>query len=301
MRRQMRPTCAPTSLLLYRSRFAIGFAWVACALTAAVAPAGDGAATATPPHEVVIVGRSVEGTPIEMEVFGDGAERVLVLGGMHGNEPSGAALARELAAFLRSHPKELRGRTVAIIAEVNPDGLRRGWRSNSRDVDLNRNFPSKDWRPAGAGSVRHGPRPASEPETLAVMRAVEQIKPRRIVDIHSISGHRQCNNFDGPGERLAELMSACNDYPVEPSIGYATPGCLGSWTGIDDHIPTITLELPRGESASHCWRENAGALLAFVDGQRRRDVRGRIGAVADGSGKSIAATPPVEAFGPPLK
>ena len=33
------------------------------------------------------------------------------------------------------------------------------------------------------------------------------------------------------------------NYPIEPSIGYPTPGSFGTWAGIEKNIFTITLEL----------------------------------------------------------
>ena len=83
-----------------------------------------------------------------------------------------------------------------------------------------------------------GASPASEPETRAVMRAIERFAPVRIVTIHSINRDRFCNNFDGPGRRLAEAMARLNRYPVRASIGYPTPGSFGGWAGIERKIAT---------------------------------------------------------------
>jgi protein MpaA len=89
-------------------------------------------------------------------------------------------------------------------------------------------------------------------------------RPHKAVAVHCIDGGRHCNNFDGPAEALATLMSTHNEYPVEPSIGYATPGSFGAWAGIDLRIPTVTLELPADRSANHCWEHNRDALLAVI-------------------------------------
>jgi hypothetical protein len=241
-------------------------AWTLCAVAIADAIGDQKPAASAIRSETVIVGRSVAGRAIEMETFGGGERRVLVLGGMHGDEPEGSALARRLADLLRENSEQLDGVTVAIVAEVNPDGLHAGTRLNARKVDLNRNFPASDWSPSVGRRNRHGAEPASEPETRAVIAAIDRIQPDRIVDIHSISARRECTNYDGPGDELASVMSGFNGYPVEPNIGYPTPGCLGSWTGADGGIPTITLELPRAVGAATCWRQNREALLAFVEG-----------------------------------
>lgn len=228
--------------------------------------------TKAPPPEprsaVVTVGASRQGRPIRMQVLGDGADTVLVVGGIHGDEPTGAALAKRLAEHLRTNPVLLRGRTVAIIAEANPDGLAAGTRGNAARVDVNRNFPVSNWRRArGRGAGTYGDSPASEPETRALIWAVERVKPARVMSIHSIRRGRHCNNFDGPARELAQLMAGCNGYAVSAAMGYDTPGSLGTWLGVDRGIPVVTLELPRDASADACWEENRSALLVFVAGR----------------------------------
>ncbi len=77
-------------------------------------------------------------------------------------------------------------------------------------------------------------------------------------------GGNFCNNYDGPAGALAEIMARKNHYPVKASIGYPTPGSFGSWAGIDQNIPTITLELPREQPISRVWLANRNAILAAV-------------------------------------
>lgn len=201
------------------------------------------------------------GKPLILNVFGSGADSVLIFAGIHGDEPTSASLARDLAAHLRAHPEIADGHTVAVLTDANPDGLARHSRYNSRGVDLNRNFPAKNWRRTGG---KHGAKPVSEPETAAIIRAIDAIRPNRIVSIHSAGPGHHCNNYDGPARGLAATMGRYNGYPVKASMGYPTPGSFGSWAGIDRNLPTITLELPRNRSGPACWRENREALLAFI-------------------------------------
>ena len=51
-------------------------------------------------------------------------------------------------------------------------------------------------------------------------------------------------------------MTSHNGYPTMASIGYPTPGSLGSWAGIDRGIPIITLELPARETGPAAWERN---------------------------------------------
>lgn len=217
-------------------------------------------------EETLTLARSVGGRPILLHVLGDGREHVLILAGFHGNESTGSELAESLLANLRAHPGLCDGRQIAIAAAVNPDGLLRRERTNANHVDINRNFPASNWLRARGGRNSFGQAPGSEPETQAVMVAVQLIEPARILSIHSIERGRHCNNYDGPAAELARAMSARNGYPARPTMGYDTPGSFGTWAGVDRHIPTITLELPRDSNGEQCWAANREALLVFIAG-----------------------------------
>lgn len=213
---------------------------------------------------LIHLGDSVRGNPIVMHVFGGGDNATLIFAAIHGNEANSAVVARRLLAHLIENPALWANRCVAIIPVANPDGLARHVRTNINQVDVNRNFPAKNWEKSKAGSNFGGDAAESEPETRAIVRAVESLAPARIVSIHSITGDRYGNNFDGPAEELAQLMQTKNKYRVMKSIGYPTPGSFGSWAGIDRQIPTITLELPHDEPGDVCWERNREALLAVI-------------------------------------
>jgi protein MpaA len=203
-----------------------------------------------------------------MHVFGNGPDATLVFAGIHGDETPAAAVGRRLLEHLDANPGLVDSRTVAVIPLVNPDGLAKGTRVNANGVDCNRNFPASNWRKTPRGRSHAGPAPASEPETLAVMKAMELVRPARVVSIHS--GLR-CNNFDGPGETMAAVLAAHNGYPVQPSIGYPTPGSFGTWAGIDQGIAVATLELARGAPGEKAWLENRDGLLAILRGEEAPD------------------------------
>ena len=221
--------------------------------------------TAFPPTiSTFRIGQSTHGEPLMLELFGNGPQHIFIFGGIHGDEPTSAYVARELAALLREQPDALEGRTVGILAEANPDGLRRRTRHNANGVDLNRNFPALNWTRVGGYGVSHGSRPASEPETRAIIVAMEMLHPDRVIAIHSARRGHHCNNYDGPARDLAVLMASDNGYPAKATMGYATPGSFGSWSGVDRAIPTITLELPNDLSGPDCWQQNRQALLSFI-------------------------------------
>ena len=207
------------------------------------------------------LGKTVRGRDITAIIYGTGARRVVVLGGIHGDEQHTTVLARSLAVNINQEtlPPNL---TLIIVPDVNPDGLMLSTRVNANGVDINRNFPSKTWRPEYT-EQRHypGTKPSSEPETRAVLSLLEQYPPHLVVTLHAALG---CVNWDGqPGAAPAQTLASINGYPLCASLGYETPGSLGLLTGIDRQIPTVTIEL-RPKGASILVGENLPALLALL-------------------------------------
>ncbi|MBC7821440.1 MAG: DUF2817 domain-containing protein [Planctomycetaceae bacterium] len=210
------------------------------------------------------LGKSVLGLPIVGHYFGTTGPKTLIFAAIHGDEANTAFVANQLVEHLTKNPDAFYGRRVAVVPVVNPDGLARGTRTNTREIDLNRNFPAKNFAVGKKGRYFGGEEPASEPEAQLLIQLIDDWKPDRIITLHAISRGKHGNNFDGPAERLAETMSLHNQYAVLKSIGYPTPGSFGSWAGVDRKLPTITLEVPTDASGPTAWRENREALLAVI-------------------------------------
>ena len=218
------------------------------------------AQTTKPVVSYLTLGKSVRGRAILASVFGTGSKRIIVLGGIHGDEQSSAVLAKALAATLAREPLAS-GPAIMIVSEVNPDGLVDATRVNANGVDINRNFPSSSWRSDYPDSNHYpGREPASEPETRAIIELIRRYPPDLIITIHAALG---CMNWDGPGAETAAMMSGINGYPLCQSLGYETPGSLGTLVGVDSKIPTVTIEL-RGSPAGDLVRENLPALRAVL-------------------------------------
>jgi protein MpaA len=222
------------------------------------------------PANPAVIGYSVQRRPIQLYTFGAGPRPVLVMAAIHGNEPTSFDVARGLIEELRVQPQSAAGVPVVVIPIANPDGLAAGTRTSANKVDLNRNFPASNWSGKGQGARSKnnygGAASASEPETNVLMHTIDRLQPRLIISVHSMDS--PCNNYDGPAQRIAELMSRYNRYPAKGNIGYPTPGSLGSWAGIDRQIPMITLELPRKLPASKAWPDNRNAVLAAIGAVR---------------------------------
>ncbi len=174
----------------------------------------------------------------------DAKLRVLVVGGIHGDELSSASLALHWIAMAKEIPAQTHWRFVPLL---NPDGLLTSpaRRTNARGVDLNRNFPTPKWDKEAPiyweKKVKRdprrwpGPRPLSEPESKYLHDEMERFKPDMIVSIHAPYG---VLDFDGPTKPPAKLGRLYLD-----QVGIF-PGSLGNYGGIHKGMPVVTIELP---------------------------------------------------------
>ena len=158
---------------------------------------------------------------------------VLVIGCFHGDEPQGKYL---IAEYLKQFPDS----KMLFIPCLNEYGVEHNVRTNKNGVDLNRNFPTKNWELTQRNEFFGGETPASEEETRFVINVVEKYNPKFILTLHAPF---KVVNYDGEAREIAEEISKIINYPVEANIGYPTPGSFGTWAGIEKEIPTITLEL----------------------------------------------------------
>lgn len=182
------------------------------------------------------------GLHIPVYEFGYSGPQVLILGGVHGDEREGVEAAFALVSrWSQAYPFQLR---TTVMPAFNLDGVIRSQRTNARGVDLNRNMATKDWSPTIATPRYHpGLFAGSEPETKTLVSWLEANKPVFILSLHS---WKPLLNVNGDCRPEAEAIASRTGYVIEESIGYPTPGCLGTYTGLERSIPTLTYEIERG-------------------------------------------------------
>lgn len=200
---------------------------------------------------------SALGLPINGYRFSNGGKKILVLGGVHGDEIEGVIAAQGLlASFAKAFPYKL---DLLLVPHFNSDGVFFRTRTNSRGVDLNRNLPTKDWSPEVKTSrYNPGPHANSEPENQWLVTYLEQNKPEFVLSLHS---WHPVLNVNGNCLAEAKTLHDQTGYRIDADIGYPTPGCLGTYAGLERNSATLTYEIERGLDAASVLRIHVPAIL----------------------------------------
>jgi len=197
--------------------------------------------------------------------FGNQGKHVLILGGVHGDEIEGVWAAFGLLEKLKSDNAlalELRPLLLTLVPAFNLDGVLVRERRNARGVDLNRNLPSNDWTSSVATERYHpGAAAGSEPENQALVEFLKAHNPSLIISLHS---WKPMLNINGECLLEAEEIAKHTGYAIEKSIGYPTPGCLGTYAGLERAMPTITYEIERGLDRESIFKTHVPALIASL-------------------------------------
>jgi murein peptide amidase A len=186
--------------------------------------------------------------------------------------------------------KEYQDSLVVVAPIVNPDSFFKKYptRTNYRKVDVNRNFPTKDWKAKAIklwkarykSDVRRfpGTKALSEQETLFQVNLIKRYKPSKIISVHA---PLTILDYDGPHKNTAEnanllLIQMSNDasgYRIKDYPFFT--GSLGNWAGNERNIPTYTLELPSSDNrnSKKYWERFKVAIRSAVKHDLRKDYK----------------------------
>jgi protein MpaA len=235
------------------------------------------------------------GTPLIWTVFGEedtpAAENTtLFLCGVHGDEITPIKFCWDLMEELRKN-HTFKDKLVVVAPLVAPDSFfkARPTRTNGRGVDVNRNFPTKDWKADAHKKWKYnlgrdkrkfpGPYAASEQETIFQMNLIIRYKPNKVISVHA---PLTILDYDGPSLTIEKGKSAkvLLEQMSEKSSGYKIsnypvfPGSLGNWSGKEKHIPTYTLELPNTNPAetNRFWSIFKDSMVYAIENKMKPPV-----------------------------
>lgn len=215
---------------------------------------------------------SAEGTPIyhyEKTGTDKNPKKIFAKALIHGDEGLSGSVAR--AWMLRLEKIDPRN-TWRVMPVTNPDGWKLKTRTNSKGVDINRNFPTKDWADSAltywtknmkSDPRRYpGPEAASEVETRCLIKHLDEFQPDFLISVHIPLG---VLDFDGPKVKAPPKFS-----PLPWTSLGNFPGSLGRFMWGDRKVPVLTIELKGNEDIKK--------LEAF---DKLQDISGTVAIQAD--------------------
>lgn len=215
--------------------------------------------------------RSEEGEPIfHFDRVGTAKtpKKIFAKSLIHGDELISGTVAK---AWIERLEKIEPRNSWRVIVIANPDGYKLKTRMNARGVDLNRNFPTKDWEGEAIAywkeKMKSDPRrypgksAASEMETKCLMKHFDDFKPDFLISVHTPLG---VLDFDGP------KVKPPNFKPLPWTSLGNFPGSLGRYMWVDQKVPVLTIELKGNED-----------LAKLENFDRLQDISGTIAIQAD--------------------
>src|SRR5688572_4519956 len=217
---------------------------------------------------VVFVGSSVEGRPIETTCRGDGDQLVVLVGGIHtGDETITVALAEEMAAALRADELIIPPNVfLCVLPLLNPDGAANGSRTNARDVDLNRNWPSANWTPEAQHTlyerVSGGEMPLSETETMSLWGYLTAARPAVVIVWHCCGGLVEANEAHNAGP-LAEWYAAGADLVYTEE--WTTYPVTGQFIDAMEHVGLAAMDVEIASNDDTAFARHRSGVEAVLE------------------------------------
>ncbi len=268
------------------------------------------------------VRNSVKGDPLMWVAYGNEAEHkkehkdtTVIFCGVHGDEITPIKFCFDIlfhmeqvkAGLIEGHD-DLKNKMVIISPITNPDSFfkRRATRTNARGIDINRNFPTKDWykdavrlwKTRYRRSKRRypGKAPMTEPEVVYQVNLIRRYKANKIISVHA---PLTLLDYDGPehshehgigpraNQLLVQMSQKASGYKIKNYPFF--PGSLGNWAGNERGIPTYTLELPTADNRKHkkYWALFKDAIHSAITSDFRKDLNVAIKSDEKGNKKNL--------------
>ncbi len=186
------------------------------------------------------------------------------------SNPDGVTISQEgingiRKASLRKKLKKMYGANRTTI-----------WKANARGVDLNRQFDYKfEYKikkkyKKGAYALYGGKKPVSEMETKALVKLVNDVKPKAVVNYHAMGNVIYCN-YGGKKKVQKKVYKLAGE--IRSLTGYyymgldKSPG-FANWLVCKKKIPSCTVEIGRNTTPvpisqfGTVWKQNKEVMVA---------------------------------------
>ena len=252
------------------------------------------------------------GDPLIWAVYGDESKQktnpvdmTLIMCGVHGDEITPIKFCFDIIHHLEKVTKnhlpgheDLKDKLIVVAPIVTPDSFFKRWpsRTNARGVDVNRNFPTRDWKKDAKrlwvnrykkDKRRYpGKKALSEQETIFQVNLIKRYVPSKIISVHapltiidydgpeSAKHTHDSKQFVAPNAKqlLVQMSKKADGYRIKNYPFF--PGSLGNYAGNERNIPTYTLELPTSDNRRHkaYWKKFKDAIHSAITHDMNQDI-----------------------------
>ena len=230
--------------------------------------------------ESFVIGKSGEGREIKVYKIGDRGGKILFVAGIHGNEIGTVKLAHYIINFFNDF-NDFNG-VLYVILCLNPDGYERALKNpdyahrgrigrfNANDVDLNRNFPTKNFQPNsewGFGrdysdekiKIFCGEFGGSEKETQALINFIKSENIENLIMLHNAGKDVVYNQSDETAKNWAEIYHKITKFKIRTNLNYS--GGVAEWAK-ENNIHYLTVE--GGSRWGSDWQRQRQAIEKII-------------------------------------
>ena len=218
----------------------------------------------TSPSEWKVIGKTTEGRPLHTRRFGNNGPRTLIVAGLDGEDRIAVRWIDLLADELARRPELSQSNEVLVFRAGNPDGLMKKVSENARGVLINRNFPSRRYRPLP--DMSSGAGPATEAETRALLDNLYTFHPRRVIHLTATTARTKAAYNRSAREIAGELQRAYS-LDVHPLDIEQFPGSLEDFADGTLEAGVLSIQLNVGNDWQQIWSKHQPAILTAVTGK----------------------------------
>ncbi len=210
------------------------------------------------------IGKSVEGRPLHTRRYGNNGPRTLIVAGLDGEDRIAVRWIDQLSDELARRTELFQANEILIFRAVNPDGLTKKVPENSHGVLINRNFPSRRYRPLPDMSA--GPGPATEAETRALLDVLYSFHPRRVIHLTATSANSSAH-YNRAARDVAGDLERAYKLDVRPLDVEQFPGSLEDFADGTLEAGVLSLKLSAGKDWQQAWPKLQPLVLAAITGR----------------------------------
>lgn len=209
-------------------------------------------------------GNPIMWTTLEGKEYTKDSKTTLLMCGVHPDEITPVKFCFDILNDFYKRPELFTNSRIIVapIVTTDPFFFKKPTRTNSKKVDVNRNFPTNDWNKSALKLWEKkyyknkrrfpGHKSLTEQETIFQVNLIKLYNPNYIISVHA---PLQLLDYDGPSLKskdsietkkiLTQMSKKAGNYKIANYPFY--PGSLGNWAGNERGIPTFTLELPNSD------------------------------------------------------